>query len=111
MGCQLCRTGTVQADHEVIWTSGGQERYSHGLSVMQNRGSSGKDTIDMSCQLCRTGTVQAIHDMTWTPEGQERYSCQLCRTGAVQVEVTWGPGKVQWTWDVSRAGQGQFRLK
>ena len=62
------------------------------MSVVQDRDSSGWSDLE-----ARKGKV----DM----------GCQSCRTGTVQAGVTWRPGKVKWTWDVSRAGQGQFRLE
>ena len=44
-------------------------------------------------------------------KGKVDMGCQSCRTRTVQAGVTWRPGKVKWTWGVSRAGQGQFRLE
>ena len=46
MGCQSCRTGTVQAE----------------VTLEAKKG-----TVDMEYQSCRTGTVQADHEVTWRP--------------------------------------------
>ena len=86
------------------------------MSVVQDKDSSGwsdleasEDTVDMGCQLCRTDS-SGWSDLE-ARKGKVDMGCQSCRTGTVQAGVTWRPGKVKWTWGVSRAGQGQFRLE
>ena len=63
MGCQLCRTGTVQAG--VTWRQR-KIQLTWGVSRVQDRDSSGwsdlearKGKVDMGCLSYRTGTVQA----------------------------------------------------